>query len=669
MSNIKEISIKSLSKEWNLIGQGHFGDVYKVKHMELQITVAVKKLKEDVPHLEDLLTEAEKIKHASENYFVIRLFGIVKAPPCIVMEWMECGCLGTLMQKVQEIPWALKYRFLHEVALGMNWLHCLSPPLLHLDLKPRNVLLNDSLHIRITDFGLSKYISSSNEANGGTLEYMPPEAFQKGYNPSEASDVYSFAILSAVVLRGDDPYPVWCSSLISICIPQGQRPTFESLENINSVKNLEKAIAFTMRCWDNDKQQRPSFVECCKQWETFKSAFQDKEIRDAVKAVQNMMDCTDSASCKRDVQKSASVPNTKDMSDMIRSMETMAIGEHPSAKLGAVPSKNYGSSHLRGGYSQRLPSAIQPRTNVVHHGPSTPNYRTGIERNPQSQHRGPFNPNQRQALQQGQAGFSHRTNSSVYRTGNVSSPQRVQNQFTQPSSGPVYQPGASYMFPPPRFQMPYAPQGFQPSFHPSNSQPSFFPQNFNVSSPPPTANITNISVIDNKGPFQLGDNNSMVYGTTGPHHYSNINPRNQYAGGTRPSYPAPTQTVNVKITNNDGPVQIGDNNIMYARMSSSQYQRPSTKPITPQPGQTARINSHGPTKSGHISQPSHTSEMCPPTGEAFSDAALPAQETERQTDQPLEIPTTKDTTVSSSLQGKDNINSSSSSGEQGKSKQ
>lgn len=45
-------------------------------------------------------------------------------------------------------------------------------------------------NLQITDFGLSKYTSSSNEANGGTIEYMPPEAFQEGYKPSEASDVY-----------------------------------------------------------------------------------------------------------------------------------------------------------------------------------------------------------------------------------------------------------------------------------------------------------------------------------------------------------------------------------------------------------------------------------------------------------------------------------------------
>ncbi|XP_018413701.1 PREDICTED: ankyrin repeat and protein kinase domain-containing protein 1-like [Nanorana parkeri] len=264
MSHVKFVSPDSLgpNSEWEHIGQGHFGDVFKVKHKVLHIHVAVKQLKDPSYRLEELLDEAEKIKHASANDYVIQLHGIVKVPPCIIMQWMEYGCLGTLMERVKVIPWPFKYRILHEVALGMNWLHLLS--LLHLDLKPGNVLLNDALHIRIGDFGLSRFTSSSTalgdiEAVGGTLAYMPPEAFQEGYKPSESTDIYSFAILSAVVLKGDDPYPIDNSSMIRMSISDGQRPSFESLENISFVKNLDKAIAFTKSCWDRDKQKRPSF--------------------------------------------------------------------------------------------------------------------------------------------------------------------------------------------------------------------------------------------------------------------------------------------------------------------------------------------------------------------------------------------------------------------------
>ncbi|KAM5191620.1 uncharacterized protein ACMZJ9_001133 [Mantella aurantiaca] len=672
MSNIKVVSPDSLgpSSTWKYIGHGHFGDVFKVKHKELKIHLAVKKLKENTSYLVDeLLAEAEKIKHASENPFVIQLFGIIKAPPCIVMDLMENGCLCSLMERVKEIPWALKYRLLHEVALGMNWLHSLSPPLLHLDLKPRNVLLNEELHIRITDFGLSKYKSSStvlsdNEACGGTIEYMPPEAFQDGYSPSTSSDIYSFAILSAVVLRGGDPYPVQLSALISIHVPQGQRPSFESLENINSVKNLKKSIAFTKCCWHNDKLQRPSFDECCNKWEEFKSAYKDKEIRDAVVAVQNMMDCTDSSGSTTDVQQNASVPNTRDMSDLIKTINDICIEEHPSAKLEAIPSTV--SSQPRSPV-QRSPPAHQPRPNVIYHGPSTPNYRTGTQfvRNPviiQKQYIGPLNPNLGQAHQPGQAGPIYRTNPKVYMTENVRSPQTAQNPFTRVNSRQAYPQMVPNTLP--RYNFGTPPFLPVPALH--RSSPQDFSHN-NFSAPPtlPT-DSRNISLTNNMGPCQIGDNNEMSYGEKRYNQNTFNNPMTQHPGYTGPSgYNAPSQRYNISINNSNGPLQIGDNNKMIVRQSS-QHQGSNTHPITPQPGRPAHTSSFAPAESARSPQLPSTSQVSFPTKarEGFSDSTQPIQETERQTDQPLEIPTMQDTTASNSLQGTDNIDSSSSPQEQ-----
>ncbi|KAG9487266.1 hypothetical protein GDO78_007240 [Eleutherodactylus coqui] len=195
------VPVASLS-DWVLIDEGHFGSVYKAKHEIYKIHVAVKKHKRNVQnYLKELISEAEKMASASNNPFVIRLYGFLnentEGPPGIVMEYMKNGSLYALMERVSPIPWALKYRIIHQVTLGMNWLHNLPSPLLHLDLKTRNVLLDEDLHIKITDFGLSKYTcysavcaSEDGEGVGGTLEYMPPEAFQEGYQPSTATDVY-----------------------------------------------------------------------------------------------------------------------------------------------------------------------------------------------------------------------------------------------------------------------------------------------------------------------------------------------------------------------------------------------------------------------------------------------------------------------------------------------
>ncbi|XP_075719518.1 receptor-interacting serine/threonine-protein kinase 3 [Rhinoderma darwinii] len=343
------IPVASLT-DWIPIEQGHFGSIYKAKYTCYKVHVAVKKLKGNVPQgLKELISEAEKMASASAIPYVIRLFGILeedKFGPGIVMEYMEYGSLWNLMERVSNIPWALKFRIIHQVTLGMNWLHNLSPPLLHLDLKTKNVLLNGELHIKITDFGLSKYTSGSStrepeycEGVGGTLEYMPPEAFQKGYHPSTSTDVYSFAILSAVVLRGENPYSVDISALIRELVSRGQRPCLQALENEMSVKYLNEAIKFTKRCWDNDKSKRPPFSECCNEWNEFFNAYDTCEIRKAVRQIQDEMDSS-ASSCKTTTVShttdTASV-NTKDMSEMVHKLRTLDFSEGPTVLVESVP--------------------------------------------------------------------------------------------------------------------------------------------------------------------------------------------------------------------------------------------------------------------------------------------------------------------------------------------
>lgn len=68
----------------------------------------------------------------------------------LVMEYMERGSLADLQEALNgPPPWPLAFRIAHQITLGMNFLHQLSPPILHLDLKPSNVLLDDSLNAKV----------------------------------------------------------------------------------------------------------------------------------------------------------------------------------------------------------------------------------------------------------------------------------------------------------------------------------------------------------------------------------------------------------------------------------------------------------------------------------------------------------------------------------------
>lgn len=64
------------------------------------------------------------------------------------MEYMARGSLERILP-THRMSWQLKFRVIHEMGLAMNFLHSMSPPLLHLDLKPGNVLLDGNMHVKV----------------------------------------------------------------------------------------------------------------------------------------------------------------------------------------------------------------------------------------------------------------------------------------------------------------------------------------------------------------------------------------------------------------------------------------------------------------------------------------------------------------------------------------
>ncbi|KAM4710300.1 receptor-interacting serine/threonine-protein kinase 3 isoform 1-T3 [Discoglossus pictus] len=344
MERWKRVCLKSLD-EMQFVGEGTFGTIYRSRHKEWKIDVAVKKINcifQDVSQaMEDLISEAKKMDVASQSPYVIRLYGMLKDDTCrgIVMEFMERGSLDSLLENAKPIPWALKFRILHEVALGMNWLHSLSPPLLHLDLKASNVLLNPDLHVKISDFGLSQFIRNNSmsgacsEEVGGTLEYMPPEAFGSEYKPSKSTDVYSFAILCSTVLTEDGPYHVANSDLIRIRVVLGDRPSLKSLEELSSVRCLNEAIPFIERCWHQNILERPPFSECCGQWETIFLAHK-ADIINAVRQVQDKMMATGAEYAPSE---STGTEFSSNMSEMASTFKTLNITCEASVKQMAAP--------------------------------------------------------------------------------------------------------------------------------------------------------------------------------------------------------------------------------------------------------------------------------------------------------------------------------------------
>ncbi|XP_016114572.1 receptor-interacting serine/threonine-protein kinase 3-like isoform X2 [Sinocyclocheilus grahami] len=258
---------------WRSIGTGGFGQIYRAKHKTLGMDVAIKLLHYKDGPASSIQREA-LLMFQGGNPNVIRILGLyegrVGEGRGLVMEFMPKGSVADLLQTLAgPPPWPLTFRMTHQISLGMNFLHHLTPPLLHLDLKPSNVLLDDSLRAKLTDFGLSRVARSvsrcsreKDEDDGGTLSYMPPEALQSvNYKASKATDVYSYGVLLWSIVTGKEPYEDALSSLVRFRIPQGDRPDLSSIDP-RRVKGLEDMVKLMTECWHQDPSRRPSFLDC-----------------------------------------------------------------------------------------------------------------------------------------------------------------------------------------------------------------------------------------------------------------------------------------------------------------------------------------------------------------------------------------------------------------------
>ncbi|XP_044213102.1 receptor-interacting serine/threonine-protein kinase 3-like isoform X1 [Thunnus albacares] len=282
------------------IGYGGFGHVYKARHKNWGIDVAIKLLHDDVSAEKALYGEASLMNEASSE-FVVRVYGFYKEEKPmqkgIVMEFMTRGSIQSLQEDLSgPPPWPLALRLAHQVALAINFLH--SKGLMHQDLKPSNVLLTEDLNAKLADFGLSRVSTSASNRKegmtgeiGGSYKYMPPEAFELSYAPVRSFDIYSYGILLWSIVTGKEPYPKKDSSLVALRVPKGDRPLSTEIDRIDQkADGLKELVDLMKSCWHGDPTQRPYAKKCLKVTEDVFSRHGKKGINDAVHKVKTTLD-------------------------------------------------------------------------------------------------------------------------------------------------------------------------------------------------------------------------------------------------------------------------------------------------------------------------------------------------------------------------------------------
>ncbi|CAL9001180.1 unnamed protein product [Prunus brigantina] len=199
----------------SLIGSGGFGDVYKAKLKDGSI-VAIKKLihisgqgdREFTAEMETI----GKIKHRN----LVPLLGYCKVGEerLLVYEYMKYGSLDDVLHEPKKagikLNWAARRKIAIGSARGLAFLHhnCI-PHIIHRDMKSSNVLLDENLEARVSDFGMARLMSAmdthlSVSTLAGTPGYVPPEYYQS-FRCSTKGDVYSYGVVLLELLTGKRP--------------------------------------------------------------------------------------------------------------------------------------------------------------------------------------------------------------------------------------------------------------------------------------------------------------------------------------------------------------------------------------------------------------------------------------------------------------------------------
>lgn len=136
-------------------------------------------------------------------------FSIFGETPYLVMPYCQKGSSEQLIGKMTDENEL--WRYIHDVAAGLAYLHDCTPPIIHQDVKPANVLIHDSGSYALTDFGISSKSGKQNdsfygEEVSGTMAYMAPERFSDGSTHRKESDIWAFGATLYELLVGTPPF-------------------------------------------------------------------------------------------------------------------------------------------------------------------------------------------------------------------------------------------------------------------------------------------------------------------------------------------------------------------------------------------------------------------------------------------------------------------------------
>lgn len=190
-----------------LLGVGGYGEVYK-GILNDGTLVAIKCAKLGNAKGTDQVLNEVRILCQVNHRSLVGLLGccVELEQPMLVYEYISNGTLLEHLQHSKargpgqlKLNWVHRLRIAHDTAEGLAYLHSSAvPPIYHRDVKSSNILLDQKLNAKVSDFGLSRLahtdLSHISTCAQGTLGYLDPE-YYRNYQLTDKSDVYSFGVV------------------------------------------------------------------------------------------------------------------------------------------------------------------------------------------------------------------------------------------------------------------------------------------------------------------------------------------------------------------------------------------------------------------------------------------------------------------------------------------
>jgi Protein tyrosine and serine/threonine kinase/Regulator of chromosome condensation (RCC1) repeat len=246
------------------IGRGGYSTVFKGKWRGTTIAIKKMKIEGSNDRYDEFMQECQTMMSVRHPNIVLFMGACTVSPKlCIILEYCGNGSLWDILRNHSTpLPWYLRCKIALDIARGVNYLHSFPVPVLHRDLKSLNILLDDAMNAKLSDFGWARFKAETMTNKIGTYQWMAPEVI-KTHEYSEKADVYSFAIILWELATRKPPFKELNGLQVS------QEVANNDLRPPIPKRCPDPFLKLMQKCWAKEPNTRPSFENIIEELESF----------------------------------------------------------------------------------------------------------------------------------------------------------------------------------------------------------------------------------------------------------------------------------------------------------------------------------------------------------------------------------------------------------------